>query len=47
VPVILFAAQAPLVGMLMIPKTLAYLGVALIAFRTFYPGRARVLAATV
>ncbi len=46
VPVILFAAQAPLVGMLMIPKTLAYLGVAIVAFRAFYPGRARVLVVT-
>jgi len=36
VPVILFATQAPLVGMLMIPKTLAYLGVAFIAFRALY-----------
>jgi hypothetical protein len=36
VPVILFATQAPLLGMLMIPKTLAYLGVAIIAFREFY-----------
>jgi len=35
-PVILFAAQAPLVGMLMIPKTLAYLAIAVVAFRTFY-----------
>jgi hypothetical protein len=46
VPVILFAAQAPLVGMLMIPKTMAYLGVAFIAFRAFYPGRARRLVVT-
>lgn len=45
VPVILFAAQAPLVGMLMIPKTMAYLGVAIIAFRAFYPGRAHVVVA--
>lgn len=39
VPVILFAAQAPLVGMLMIPKTLAYLGVAVLAFRAFFSQR--------
>jgi hypothetical protein len=35
-PVILFSAQAPLLGMLMIPKTLAYLGVAIIAYRALY-----------
>lgn len=39
VPVILFAQQAPLVGMLMIPKTLAYLGVAVLAFREFFGRR--------
>jgi hypothetical protein len=36
-PVILWAAQLPLLGMLMIPKTCAYLGVAIIAYRAFYP----------
>ena len=39
-PVILLAAQAPMVGMLMIPKTLAYLAVAVIAYRAFYTPRA-------
>jgi len=33
VPVILFAQQAPLLGMLMIPKTCAYLAAAWIAYR--------------
>jgi hypothetical protein len=35
-PVILFVQQVPMVGMLMIPKTLAYVAMALIAYRTFY-----------
>lgn len=35
-PVILFVQQAPLVGMLMIPKTLAYVAIAVIAYRAFY-----------
>jgi hypothetical protein len=35
-PVILWVAQVPMLGMLMIPKTCAYLGVAIIAYRTFY-----------
>ena len=32
-PVILFVQRAPMVGMLMIPKTLAYIAVALLAYR--------------
>jgi len=35
-PVILFVQQAPTVGMLMIPKTLAYVLIAIIAYRTVY-----------
>lgn len=35
-PVILFVQRAPLVGMLMIPKTLAYVGVALIAYYSLF-----------
>jgi hypothetical protein len=35
-PVILLVQQIPLIGMLMIPKTMAYLGVAIIAFRDLY-----------
>jgi hypothetical protein len=35
-PVILFVQQAPLIGMLMIPKTMAYLAIAVIAYRSFY-----------
>ena len=39
-PVILWVAQVPLLGMLMIPKTCAYVGVAVIAYRAFFPSRA-------
>lgn len=35
-PVILFVQQVPALGMLMIPKTLAYVVIAVIAYRTFY-----------
>jgi hypothetical protein len=33
IPVILFAEQIPLLGMLMIPKTIAYLVIAIVAYR--------------
>ena len=36
-PVILFVRQIPLIGMLMMPKTLAYLAVAFIAYFELYP----------
>jgi hypothetical protein len=36
IPVILFVQQAPMVGMLMIPKTLAYVGVAVVLWRSLY-----------
>jgi hypothetical protein len=36
-PVILFVRQIPLIGMLMMPKTLAYLAVAFIAYFDLYP----------
>ena len=35
-PVILFVQQAPMLGMLMIPKTLAYVAIAVIAYRALY-----------
>jgi hypothetical protein len=35
-PVILFVAQVPILGMLMIPKTLAYIAIAVIAYRALY-----------
>lgn len=35
-PVIFFVQQAPLLGMLMIPKTLAYVAIAVIAYRALY-----------
>ena len=35
-PVILWAAQIPLLGMLMIPKTLAYVGIAILVYRRMY-----------
>lgn len=44
IPVILFVQQAPMVGMLMIPKTLAYVGVAVVLWRSLY-GRERKIAA--
>lgn len=42
IPVILFAPQHPLVGMLMIPKTCAYLAVAFILAGALFRGRAAV-----
>ncbi len=36
-PVILWVQQAPMLGMLMIPKTLAYVAIAVIAYRALYP----------
>jgi hypothetical protein len=39
-PVILFVQQAPLLGMLMIPKTLAYVAIALLAYRGLYTPQA-------
>ncbi len=35
-PVILFVQRVPAVGMLMIPKTLCYVGIALVAYRTWF-----------
>jgi hypothetical protein len=35
-PVILFVQQVPAIGMLMIPKTLAYVGIALIGYQAYY-----------
>jgi len=45
-PVILFVQQAPLVGMLMIPKTLAYVAIAFIAYGALYRPQPRLVAAT-
>ena len=36
IPVILWSAQVPLLGMLMIPKTCAYVAVAMIAYRGLF-----------
>lgn len=36
-PVILFVQQMPAVGMLMIPKTLAYMAIAWIGYKNFFP----------
>jgi hypothetical protein len=36
-PVILFVQQVPMLGMLMIPKTLAYVAIAIIGYRALYP----------
>lgn len=38
-PVILLVQQVPLIGMLMIPKTTAYLAIAIIAYRALYSSR--------
>lgn len=43
-PVILFVQQAPLLGMLMIPKTLAYVVIGLIAYADLHPRRRRLTA---
>ena len=36
IPVILFVQEVPLIGMLMIPKTMAYVGIALIAYYSLF-----------
>ena len=36
VPVILFVQQVPMIGMLMIPKTMAYVAIAFIAYNALY-----------
>ena len=38
-PVILFVQQAPSIGMLMIPKTMAYVAIGFLAFNEFYGSR--------
>ncbi len=38
-PVILWSSQVPILGMLMIPKTMADLGVAVLAYREYYMPR--------
>ncbi|MBS1251493.1 MAG: hypothetical protein MAG451_00526 [Anaerolineales bacterium] len=38
VPVIFFVQRAPIVGMLMIPKTLAYVAIAVLAYRDMFAG---------
>jgi hypothetical protein len=42
IPVILFVHQVPMIGMLMIPKTMAYLAIAFIAYNSLYHSHARV-----
>ena len=45
-PVILFVQQVPMLGMLMIPKTLAYIAIAVLGYRGLYlPQSARVIQA--
>lgn len=46
-PVILWSAAVPILGMLMIPKTLAYLGVAFIGYNALYRPRVKPAQATV
>ena len=43
IPVILFIQQAPMLGMLMIPKTMAYVAIAWLAFTNLFPRSARAL----
>jgi hypothetical protein len=47
IPVILYVQRAPMLGMLMIPKTLAYVAIALLAYFDLYwkPRHASALAA--
>lgn len=35
-PVILFVQQVPIIGMLMIPKTMAYVGIAIVGYLAYY-----------
>ena len=39
IPVILFVQQAPIIGMLMIPKTIAYVAIAFLAYRSLFSER--------
>jgi hypothetical protein len=45
IPLILFVQQAPLIGMLMIPKTMAYVAIGFLAYNDLYrsgmPARSR------
>jgi hypothetical protein len=41
-PVVLFVQRVPLLGMLMIPKTLAYVAIAIIAYRGLYTRQAAI-----
>jgi len=42
-PVILFVQQAPMLGMLMIPKTMAYVAIAWLAYANLFPRSSRAL----
>jgi hypothetical protein len=46
IPVILFVQQVPMIGMLMIPKTVAYVAIALIVYQGFYSARATLTTAS-
>ena len=39
IPVIFFVQQVPMIGMLMIPKTLAYVAIGFLAYNDFYRPR--------
>ena len=41
IPVILFASKIPLLGLLMIPKTCAYLAIAIIAYKQLWPRQSK------
>jgi hypothetical protein len=46
IPVILFVQTLPLIGMLMIPKTLAYVAIAIIAYRNLFREQEKLQTAT-
>jgi hypothetical protein len=46
IPVILFVQAQPLVGMLMIPKTLAYVAIAIIAYQNLFRGQEKLQTAS-
>ena len=46
-PVIFFVQQVPVIGMLMIPKTMAYLVIGFLAYADLYRGRATAKAAAI
>jgi hypothetical protein len=46
IPVILFVQQAPVIGMLMIPKTMAYVAIGFLAYFDLHKSKKRYASAT-